>query len=42
MCINDGCNKQPTFNMDGDTKALYCSLHKKDGMIDIKSKRCIS
>ena len=40
-CIHDNCNKQPTFNLPTETKAIYCSEHKKPGMIDIKSKRCI-
>ena len=30
------CNKIPVFNIEGETKALYCSAHKKDGMIDVK------
>jgi hypothetical protein len=28
------CKKQPNFNKEGETKALYCSTHKKDEMVD--------
>jgi len=41
MCIYDGCKKQPSFNIEGQTKALYCATHKKEGMIDVKNKSCI-
>ena len=32
--------KQPIFNFEGESKAIYCSECKKPGMIDIKSKKC--
>ena len=35
------CNKQPSYNVQGETKALYCSTHKKEGMIDVKHKTCL-
>jgi hypothetical protein len=41
MCKVIGCNIRPTFNIKGETKALYCSRHKKDGMINVKDKTCI-
>ena len=41
MCIHAGCKKQPVFNTDGETKGLYCSAHKLDGMVDVKSPTCI-
>ena len=31
----------PNFNQPGETKGVYCAEQKKEGMIDIKSKRCI-
>jgi hypothetical protein len=40
-CIQDGCKTHPTFNIEGQTKALYCSTHKKEGMINVISKTCI-
>ena len=38
-CIE--CNKRPSFNVKGETKPLYCSKHKKDGMINVATKRCL-
>jgi hypothetical protein len=38
-CIE--CKKQPIFNKEGETKAMYCSAHKKDGMVDVKNKTCL-
>ena len=40
-CIQIGCQKQPAFNLEGQTRVLYCSEHKLDNMVDVKSKRCI-
>jgi hypothetical protein len=39
-CSEIGCKKRPTFNFEGQSKAIYCATHKKDGMIDIKNVRC--
>jgi len=39
-CCEDGCNKRPTFNEEGQTTGLYCSVHKKANMIDVLNKRC--
>ena len=35
------CKKQPVFNKEGESKPLYCSEHKKEGMVDVKNKRCL-
>jgi hypothetical protein len=35
------CKKLPAFNIEGETKRLYCAQHKKDGMINVISKTCI-
>jgi hypothetical protein len=32
--------KQPVFNIEGQTLARYCADHKTGGMINVKSKRC--
>jgi len=40
-CKEKNCNDKPSYNLKGETKPIYCSKHKKDGMIDIRSKRCI-
>ena len=38
-CID--CAKQAVFNKVGETKALYCTTHKKDGMVNVKHKTCL-
>ena len=40
-CVFKDCYKRPTFNLPDQKRPLYCSEHKKENMIDIKSKRCI-
>ena len=40
MCIHPGCKTRPTFNVSGETKGLYCSAHKLQGMVDVKNVRC--
>ena len=40
MCIHPCCKTRPNFNTEGETKALYCSAHRKDGMVDVKNKTC--
>jgi len=42
MCKENGCNIIPVFNKEGETKALYCLTHKKDGMVDVKNKACLT
>ena len=39
-CAHDGCNIRPNFNKPGSKTGLYCSKHKKDGMVDVKHKMC--
>lgn len=39
-CIFENCYKYPNYNYSGEKKRLYCSLHKLDGMIDVKNKMC--
>ena len=41
MCKENGCNVIPNFNNEGEIKGLYCSRHKKEGMIDVKNKKCL-
>ena len=41
MCKEHGCKTRPYFNLEGNTKPIYCSTHKKEGMIDVKNKTCI-
>jgi hypothetical protein len=35
FCKEDGCEKTPTFNVEGETKAVYCSEHKKENMVNV-------
>jgi len=37
-CKIEGCNKYSSYGYDADNKYLRYTLHKEDGMIDIKSK----
>ena len=41
MCIHEGCKIIPVYNYKGETKGLYCSSHKLEGMVDIIHKTCI-
>ena len=41
MCRGPGCEKQSRFNLIGQTKALFCSEHKSEGMVNVISKTCI-
>ena len=41
MCTEKGCKVRPNFNKAGETKALYCSAHKKEGMVNVISKSCL-
>ena len=41
MCIYPNCKTIPIYNVEGETKALYCSTHKSDGMMNVKDKKCI-
>jgi hypothetical protein len=40
-CNYSDCKKQPNYNIQGETKGIYCLEHKKEGMIDVKHKSCI-
>ena len=39
-CKTEGCNTQPNFNIEGDTKALYCKNHKQIDMVNVISPTC--
>ena len=40
-CIEEKCIKTLKFNIKTGKRGLYCSIHKKENMVDIISKRCI-
>ena len=42
MCIYKDCNKSPNSNYPYETKSIYCSTHRLEGMVDIKHKKCIN
>ena len=42
MCKTKGCKTRPIYNVEGHTKALYCSVHKTEGMVNVKSTTCKS
>ena len=33
------CLKRPCFNLNSETKGIYCVQHKKENMIDVMTKR---
>ena len=39
-CQEEGCIKYCVFNYEGKKQKLYCSIHKKDGMVNVKNKPC--
>lgn len=39
-CLN--CDKNPSFNYKGESRRLYCSEHKLDGMINVTGKTCLN
>jgi hypothetical protein len=41
ICIEKDCLSRASFNLSGTKKPIYCSLHKKDNMIDICNPMCI-
>lgn len=34
-CNYPNCKKEAIYNVEGETKALYCSVHKLEGMNNI-------
>ncbi len=39
-CKHPDCKLGASFNMEDEKKALYCSKHRLDGMINVKHKKC--
>ena len=35
------CNTRPLYNYEGESNGIYCAIHKKDEMIDVKNKQCL-
>ena len=41
MCKEKGCKTRPSYNVEGESKMLYCANHKVEGMVNVKDKTCI-
>jgi hypothetical protein len=41
LCREGNCKLQSTYNYQNEIKAIYCLLHKKDNMINVKTNTCI-
>ena len=39
-CQEKGCMAQPSFNLEGEKRGIFCGRHKRPGMLDVKHKRC--
>jgi hypothetical protein len=39
-CLENNCNITPSYNYEGKKQVLYCSKHKKEGMINVKNPSC--
>jgi len=40
ICTENNCKIQARFNYDGNTFGIYCTQHKKDGMINVSYTKC--
>ena len=40
-CKSKDCKKYASYNLEGQTPALYCKEHKKDNMVNVISKTCL-
>ena len=38
-CEFPGCNSRACFNYENELKRIYCTIHKKNGMINKKIKK---
>lgn len=41
LCNQDGCSSSAEYNYEGEKRASYCRLHKKEKMICTRLARCI-
>ena len=41
ICIHKGCKIRSNFNKEGETKGIYCSPHKLEGMVNVITPTCI-
>jgi hypothetical protein len=40
-CTENGCDKRASYNLNCVKTPLYCSMHKKEDMVNVVTKRCI-
>mgnify|MGYP003402185235 CR=1 FL=1 len=40
-CLEENCDKRPSFNFPNKKGGMYCSKHKEVGMIDVINKKCL-
>ena len=40
-CTENGCDKRASYNLICVKPPLYCSMHKKEDMVNVVTKRCI-
>ena len=38
ICVFKGCKTWSSFNFEGKSVGLYCTTHKKGGMVYVKKK----
>ena len=41
MCIFEDCSKRSCYNYETEDKPLYCSEHRKNGMVNLINKKCL-
>ena len=39
-CVHDNCFKRAWYNFESEINPLYCGIHKKEGMENVKVKKC--
>jgi hypothetical protein len=39
-CAHESCVKQPSFNISGEKRAIYCAKHKTAVMVNVLQKTC--
>ena len=42
LCLENGCDKRPVFNYTRTKTGIYCVNHKKDNMVNLFAKKCLS
>lgn len=39
-CSHGDCITGPSYGVEGTKKAEYCSKHAKEGMVNVRDRRC--